>query len=99
MIEGALILLFGIIIGRVMPSRIGSTKQKALEAKCGCDHHLSKHDPKTGTCAGTVTNPNFSFDHYTHARNNPKVIPCPCKQYVGPTPAEQFFSTPLILGS
>ena len=52
MLEGALILLAGIVIGRVLPGR---RRKKAATGGpvCGCGHHHSYHDPETGRCNAT----------------------------------------------
>lgn len=103
MIEGAIILAVGVLLGRLLPNRRGSSKTpKSIthsNATCGCSHHLSDHDLTMNNCAGMMHNPNWSSDHYPHATRNPKKIPCACRQYVGPIPAESYFSTPLILGT
>ena len=50
MVEGALILLAGILIGRFFASRRKDPDPKPVEAVCGCKHHHSMHVPETGAC-------------------------------------------------
>lgn len=92
MIEGALILLGGIVLGRLLPGR--NKTPKPPKPICGCDHHNALHDPKTGECHGTDREV-AHYDTYGVARSW-KQVPCKCRQYVGPKPIEEFFSTPML---
>jgi len=95
MIEGALILLAGIIAGvilRSLPPR--RQAPKPVEAVCGCTHHYSLHDPQTGACNSLVQVARYSsggsWTGYDYA-------PCACRRYSGPEPLPQFFA-PEIAG-
>lgn len=90
MIEGALILLAGLVIGRFLPSR---RKPKTPQAICGCKHHLAKHDPQTRACHATIEQ-----RKYNKAGENigEEHVPCTCRQYIGPTPVEAFFTMPML---
>lgn len=103
MLTGALILLGGIIAGRFLPNvRRGPRPPKQPKAICGCDHHLSMHDPKTLECkeieeqddGDPILSPGGT---YIVGYKNSSRRPCNCRQYAGPKPAEMYFSTPLIL--
>ena len=51
---------------------------------CGCKHHLSYHDKKTGQCN------NYQPD--VHVTGTGALVQCKCRQYVGPEPLVQYFS-------
>lgn len=92
MIEGALILLAGIAIGRVirLRARPRAYKPKVVQPICGCKHHYSMHDPKTGICSG-------GFDEWGDAVNYQRVgkkdgTPCTCKVYSGPQPLPEYYA-------
>lgn len=61
------------------------------EAICGCGHHLSMHDLKTGACheqVGTdegIFSPDNRFLAY-------KVAQCLCRHYVGPQPLAMVYA-------
>lgn len=50
---------------------------------CGCDHHLSIHDPKTGRCTAGVKTPKYDYVGDKVGYTYPT---CACKQYIGPKP-------------
>jgi hypothetical protein len=53
---------------------------------CKCEHPLSSHDPATGACNDWI--------HMGGARQySSNWRECSCLQYVGPRPAEVFFTT------
>lgn len=54
---------------------------------CGCTHHLSYHDRKTGECN------NFQPGvEYKNEDGGPKgLVTCRCKQYIGPEPYTQYY--------
>lgn len=85
-IEGALAVLLGIIIGRVMPARRKTPRlPPSPKPICGCGHHLAYHDKKTGQCSNYQPG-------VVHAETGNKVQ-CKCKQYSGPLPLEQLVPT------
>jgi hypothetical protein len=61
---------------------------------CGCNHHLAFHD-EDGVCHATKTH------EATWGRNQSGFVVatswredgCECRQYVGPKPTEQYFTT------
>lgn len=81
MIEGAAILLVGILVGRILPGRRRPRNDLPVKAICGCKHSIGYHKNFTGHCNGTV-----GIDK----------IPCTCQHYDGPKPIESFFATPLL---
>lgn len=92
MIEGALILLVGIGIGRIIRfrARPKAYKPKVIKPICGCQHHFALHDPKTGECHG-------GFDAYGEAVNYQSKThidgtPCACKVYAGPQPLPEYYA-------
>lgn len=80
MIEGALIALAGVLVGRFLPGR--RRGPKPVRAVCGCGHARSFHDDGTGRCR--------------HIRGIDHNIDCPCRHYDGPLPVESFFATPML---
>jgi hypothetical protein len=92
MIEGALIALAGVILGRLLPNRRRDPKQP--EPMCGCKHHLSLHDPVTNVCHGTGKEP-VKWDAYGTPRAW-QYPPCTCRQYVGPMSIETFFAPRML---
>jgi hypothetical protein len=61
-------------------------KSAEVEPICGCDHHLALHDPETGRCHEQIYRRGaYARDHHWEE--------CPCRQYVGPKPADQFFTS------
>jgi hypothetical protein len=93
-IEGALIALAGVLIGRFLPGRRRHPKppKPAPPPKpvCGCTHHFAMHDPQSKACHGTVKTPEFNraggHVGYTYPA-------CACRQYVGPVPMPEFFAS------
>lgn len=90
MLEGALIALVGVLVGRFMPGRRRGPKPiPPPQPICGCTHHFALHDPETKACHGTVKTRkhNAIGDHigYTYPA-------CACRQYTGPTPMPEFFA-------
>jgi len=93
-IEGALIALAGVLIGRFLPGRRRHPKTPRPtpppKPMCGCTHHYAMHDPATKACHGTVKTPQHnSIGHhvgYTYPA-------CACRQYVGPVPMPEFFAS------
>jgi hypothetical protein len=59
---------------------------------CGCGHHLAHHDPGTGECYA-------ENEHWDEHGNGTHYARCTCRQYVGPKPADEFFSTQLAWNS
>jgi hypothetical protein len=89
-ITGALILAAGIALGWLLRSLPARRKgPKPVEAKCGCGHHHSMHDPETGACNATVQVGRYNqlgdWTGYEHK-------PCACRRYSGPEPLPQFFA-------
>jgi hypothetical protein len=80
-IDGAIIaavaLLTGFVLGRV-PGRRGPSER--IEPVCGCDHHHSFHDPKTGACHARVSIGIWDYEQ------------CTCRRYSGPEPLPDFYA-------
>ena len=82
-LEGALILLAGIAIGRFTPGR--RRKSKKPKPICGCGHGL--HDHGKDGCNAQVC-----YDRlYNRWRE------CTCRKYVGPEPLAELYA-PEITG-
>ncbi len=88
LIEGAAILAAGLGVGSFTGRRRRPKPPKAVKPICGCEHHLSLHDPKSNRCFGYDKRPSSYRDGMTVAW---RFDPCTCRQYVGPKPAESFF--------
>lgn len=92
MIEGALILLVGIAIGRVirLRARPKAYKPKVVNPKCGCRHHFALHDPQTGVCHGGFSR----YGEPVNYQREGKVdgTPCSCRKYTGPEPLPEYYA-------
>lgn len=84
MIEGAVIALVSVLVGRFLPGRKKNVS-KPVPPRCGCGHTIGFHENKTGKCSAS------SYNHYTEVTTT-----CTCRHYDGPIPVESFFTTPLI---
>jgi hypothetical protein len=56
---------------------------KSVQPICGCRHHLSHHDPDSGVC---------NAQQVEWVGSSAKMMKCTCRQYVGPKPADSFFT-------
>ena len=91
MIEGAAILLAGMVLGHWLSRRILSLRLRGLgrlppKPVCSCKHAPSFHDPETGRC------------HYKWkaAVNYLDVWQtCACRRYDGPTPLPEYYAPEL----
>lgn len=96
MIEGALILLAGIVVGRFLPGRRRKLKSLIpVKAVCGCGHGLETHDPETKACHARVRK--YKWDSYAGFMMSGKEVfagyaDCACRQYTGPEPLPEFFA-------
>ncbi len=94
MLEGAIILLAGILIGigvRSLPAR--RKAPKPVEAVCGCTHHHSMHDPETGECNAEVQVAKYNRGQWIGYEHKP----CACRRYSGPEPMPTYYA-PEIAG-
>lgn len=68
---------------------------------CGCEHHHSFHDPRTGVCAGTNrVASEWGWRQNYHGTNERVAMayidqPCTCRHYVGPIPMPMMYDTPM----
>jgi hypothetical protein len=92
MIEGAAILLLGIVVGIAGDQLLARLplrgRQQELEAKaptCPCGHAVSFHDPESHKCHGKVheKDPPYGYWHWN---------PCTCRRYTGPEPYPEFYA-------
>jgi hypothetical protein len=94
-IEGAVAVVVGILLGRFLPGRRKDPKPlKSPQPICGCGHHHSYHDPKTGACGHhkkLVTYQDLLQTKYGDT------VSCGCRQYSGPVPMPEYFA-PEIAG-
>lgn len=98
MLEGALILLAGILIGRFLPGRRKARKQAGgPEPVCGCEHHYSFHDPESGKCHGMVSQATY-FDSYG-AERAWKQVSCTCRKYAGPELMPTYYVPEIATGT
>lgn len=93
MVEGALILLAGILIGRLWPER--RKGPKPVEAVCGCEHHHSMHNPENGEC-----NVGVLVDMYNEVGGpaGKEYRSCACLRYSGPEPLPMLFAPEIAEG-
>lgn len=94
LLEGALILAAGILLGRFLPAR--KQQPRPVEPRCGCTHHHAMHDPETGRCNAAVNAPS-KYDGYGIAREW-KQSPCACLRYSGPEPMPSYYAPELAGG-
>lgn len=93
MVEGALILLAGILIGRLLPTH--RKGPKPVEAVCGCTHHHSMHAPETGQCNAAVEISKYNeFGGWV----GKDYRPCACRRYSGPEPIPTLFAPEIAEG-
>lgn len=86
LLEGAGILAAGLAMGRFWPARRRHPKpQKPSQPVCGCDHHLSYHDPDTGQCHGMMKIPSSGSRDSFHQS-------CTCRRYSGPEPLPEYYA-------
>ncbi len=79
MVEGAVIALVSVLLGRFLPSRRRTPKPlPPPKPVCGCGHHRSFH-PDGGKC-----------NDKGYAGNG--VYGCGCKEYVGPQPLPEYYA-------
>lgn len=95
MIEGALILLAGILAGRFLPTRHTKPKVRQTAPVCGCEHGRHDHDPATGACNAQIKT--YKYDPVTEREVLHRYSPCTCRQYTGPEPLPEYYA-PEITG-
>jgi hypothetical protein len=86
LIIGALIMLAGILTGRVLPGRRPKPPELP-KPYCGCTHHYSVHDPKKGMACNAAI-----YDGRTLLGN------CACVRYTGPVPLPEYVAPELAEG-
>lgn len=89
MLEGAAILLAGILVGRFLPSRRRRKEPKPIEPVCGCGHQYAFHDPGTGRCGGRVEVNRWSGKGRWAGLDREQ---CPCQRYTGPEPLPEYYA-------
>jgi hypothetical protein len=91
-IEGALILIAGLLIGRFMPARRRGPKppKPRPEPKpiCGCTHGIHTHDPNTKRCQARVEK--YRHDGIREVMDG--YAACACVHHSGPTPYPEFYA-------
>jgi len=84
MLEGALILLAGVLVGRFMPGR--RRRPKPLPPPkpiCGCGHHRSFHSDGKACTKDVERYNSIKGTHW---------VECACGEYTGPEPAPSFYA-------
>jgi len=90
MLEGALILLAGVLAGRLLPARRRTPKPRPQpQAVCGCGHHYSFHAPATGACKGTDRRRKYSDNGNDLGVHD---FACGCQRYAGPQPLPDIYA-------
>jgi hypothetical protein len=92
LLEGALILLAGILLGRILPGR--RREPDLPKPVCGCTHHHSMHDPQTGKCNAAVEVGRYNASGGWVGKD---YHPCACLSYSGPVPLPSVYA-PEIAG-
>lgn len=104
LIEGAVLAVVaygaGIISGRrKVPKPPKPAKLPA--AVCGCSHHYSMHDPKTGECHAGIKVQTASGKPILNSWGDRvigyngatyEVLQCGCKRYTGPEPLPTYYA-------
>ena len=82
----SVLLLTVLLSALVVRQEIELQKLRPLRDKqpvCGCKHHLSYHDKKTGVCN--------NYEPGVEVIGTGAKITCKCKQYVGPERLQEYF--------
>ena len=89
LLEGAVIAVGAFVAGQWLPRprRRGVKAPKPVQPICGCEHHHSYHDPKTGECHNRR-----SLGYWAGASH---FEDCTCAQYSGPQPMPEFYAPEL----
>lgn len=100
-LAGGGLVIAGMPLGRFLPARRRSPKPpKPVKPICGCSHHHSYHDPKTGECHSTTggseavirdTYGEPVLDRFGDVQTtSSERVPCTCRQYSGPVPLPEY---------
>ncbi|WHT23045.1 hypothetical protein N8J89_18830 [Crossiella sp. CA-258035] len=87
LVVGGGLLLFGYVAGLLTRRK---REPKPLTADCGCGHSLAMHDPENGNCHAEVQRKDSYGKDGTYVGTT--YAQCPCRQYVGPRPIEEFLA-------
>lgn len=96
LLEGAGILLSGMLAGRFWPARRKHPKPKAApQPVCGCGHNLAHHEPGEGgsasACRMQVKGKITRWNQWSEAVGW-EMTPCSCRQYTGPQPLPEYYA-------
>ena len=92
LVIGATLIVIGYGAGRIhLVKNNKATLSSSPLPICGCTHSLAHHDKKTDKCFGQI----LQKDVHDGIGNN-HWVDCTCRQYVGPQPIENYFTTPTI---
>jgi len=89
MLTGGIVAIGAFLAGQWLPrpGRRRIKPPKPVQPICGCDHHHSYHDPKTGEVRGKP----LQYDAYGYTTTWGKAQ-CTCKQYSGPVPVPEYYA-------
>jgi hypothetical protein len=90
LLAGAFIFAIGILFSRLLPGRRPALPRSPRPV-CGCDHHHSFHDTKTGECHQTVDGTPVHFDKWGDA-DAWEQVRCTCRRYSGPEPIPSLYA-------
>ena len=93
LLEGALIAIGAFLAGQWLPRphRRRYKPPKPVRPVCGCRHHYSFHDPRTGECHGKMDGKPIKYDEWKDPTAYEQ-INCTCRQYTGPTPLPEVYA-------
>lgn len=99
LIVGAVLALVFFAMGRMSGLRQAKSLPGGKPPKpvCGCDHGLHQHDLKSGKCHADIkTWAGQHRDKRGELWDNYKWIPCGCRRYTGPIPAEEYLAQQML---
>lgn len=93
MIEGAIILLAGLVAGWLARGARREKSPETVTAVCGCTHARSMHVDGTGKCMEIGVDSYWEYSPKTDDQvMKHKEYPCSCQLYDGPEPLQGYYA-------